>query len=48
MIHTWIKTMQDRMARPMRATGELSQGIMTVADDLYVESEKTEYIRAKP
>ena len=27
--------MKDRMARPERATGELSRDIMTVADELY-------------
>ena len=34
--------MQDRMARPKRARGELSSDIMTVADTEQVEREKTE------
>lgn len=36
--------MQDRIARPKRAIGELSICNMTVRDDLYRKKEKNVYI----
>ena len=35
-MYTWIKTIQDKIARPKRARGEAERGIMTVAYDVYM------------
>ena len=39
--------MQENIARPKRAIGELGRGIMTVRDDLYMEIETTGCVWAK-
>ena len=39
--------MQDRIARPRRATGEVSRDIMTVANDFYLKIEKNERVCAR-
>ena len=43
----WTKTMQDKIVRPKRASGEVSRGIMIVAYDLYIETERTGRLCAK-
>ena len=42
-MYTWIKTMQDMIARPTRVRGEARRGIMTVAYGLYISNGEGEY-----
>ena len=47
-MYTWIKTIQDKIARPNRVRGEARRGIMTMAYDLYISNGEGEYRCAEP